>query len=134
MTTTTNSNDPIPVQAPVTVWLERADRIAARLRKITGDDTKKYLHRIVEDFLGNRNTDTLDEQIVIIDKLQTSINRYGNEVLTLSGMGPEYEKIREITRVVCDVVKWLEEVLWVATIGDVDDVEAMFKERRFPFQ
>ena len=88
----------------------------------------------MEDFLGNRNTDTLDEQIVIIDKLQTSINHYGNEVLTLSGMGPEYEKIREITRVVCDVVKWLEEVLWVATIGDVDDVEAMFKGRRFPFQ
>lgn len=46
--------DPIPIKAPVTVWLERADRIAARLQKITGDDTKKYLHHIVEEFLGNR--------------------------------------------------------------------------------
>jgi len=118
---------------PVTVWLERADRIAGRLRKITGDDPKKYLHHIVEEFLDNRDKDIVYEQIVITGTLQKSLYQYENEVLTLTGMGLEYEKVRQITQLVGDVVKWLEEVLCLAMV-DSADVETMFKERRFPFQ
>ena len=59
--------------------------------------------------------------------------KYENEVLTLAGMGPDYDKVREITRRVCEVIEWLEEVLCQAMI-DATEVEKRFKECRFSFQ
>jgi len=122
-----------PQRLPVNVWLERADRIAARLRKITGDDARLYLCRIVEGFLGNQDKDAVYEQIVTVGKLQKSVYGYENEVLTLAGLGPEYEKVREVTRTVCDVIRWLEEVLCLAMV-DAAEVEIKYKRCQFSFQ
>lgn len=115
------------------VWLERTDRIAARLQKITGDDARRYLHGIVKGFVGNQDKDAVYEQIVAVGKLQKSVYGYENEVLTLAGLGPEYEKVREVARTVCDVIKWLEEVLCIAMV-DAVEVEIKYKECRFSFQ
>jgi len=122
-----------PQRQTINVWLERADRIAARLRKITGDDAKRYLHRIVEGFLSNQDKDAVYEQIVAVGKLQKSVYSYENEVLTLAGLGPEYEKVREVTRTVCDVIRWLEEVLCLAMV-DGAEVEIKYKGCQFSFQ
>ena len=59
--------------------------------------------------------------------------RYENEVLTLAGMGSEYDKVRAITHIVCKVIQWLEEVLCLAMI-DATDVEERYRGRRFAFQ
>ena len=122
-----------PQRQPVTVWLERADRIAARLRKITGDDARKYLRRIVEGFLSKKDKDAVYEQIISVGKLQRSVYRYENEVLTLAGLGEDYEYVREVTRAVCDVVNWLEEVLCLAMV-DAAEVEIRYKGCQFSFQ
>ena len=115
------------------MWLERANRIAARLQKITGDDARCYLRRIVEGFLGNRDKDSVYEQIIGIGKLQRSVYRYKNEVLTLAGLGEDYERVRDVTRAVCAVVSWLEEVLCSAMV-DPAEVEIKYKGCQFSFQ
>lgn len=117
----------------VTVWLERADRINARLRKITGDDARQYLRRIVEGFLGNRDKDAVYEQIVAVGKLQKSVCSYENKVLTLAGLGPEHDKLMEVIRAVDDVVRWLEEVLCLAMV-DAAEVEVKYNLCQFSFQ
>jgi len=124
-----------PNPQPLTIWLERADRIAAWLRKITEDNSKKYLHCIVEEFLQSRDSDEdiIYEQIVAVGKLQKSVYKYENEVLTLAGLGLEYDKVKEITRSVCDVVRWLEEVLCLAMV-DAAEVENAYQECLFSFQ
>jgi hypothetical protein len=118
---------------PLLIWLECADRTAARLRKITGDDSRRYVHRIVEDFLNSRDKDVVYEQIVAMGKLQKSVYGYENEVLALAGLGPEYDKVKEISRSVCDVIRWLEEVLCLALV-DAAEVEKTYQDCLFSFQ
>ncbi len=122
-----------PPSRPITVWLERTNRIAARLQKITGGNAKEYVLHVVEDFLEKYDIHIVHEQIVAVTKLQMSVYRYENEVLTIAGMGPEYDEVRGVTRLVCEVVRWLEEVLCLAMV-DTADLEIMFKESRLPFQ
>ena len=122
-----------PQKQPVTVWLERTDRIAARLQKVTGDDARRYLRHIVEGFLSNQDKDAVYEQVVCVGKLQRSVYKYENEVLTLAGLGEAYEHVREVTRAVCDVVSWLEEVLCWAMV-DAAEVEIRYKGCQFSFQ
>jgi len=93
----------------------------------------KYLHCVVEKFLEHCDKNVIYERVVTIGKLQKSMYRYENEVLTLAGMGPDYDKVREITQLVCKVIHWLEEVLCQAMV-DPTDVKKMFKECRFTFQ
>ena len=118
---------------PITIWLERADRVHHRLQKITGSNAREFLHCIVGEFLEYCDKDVIYERVVAIGKLQKSMYNYENEVLTLAGMGPDYDKVRGITQLVCEVVQWLEEILCLAMV-EVTDVEKMFKERRLTFQ
>ena len=118
---------------PLLIWLERADRTAARLRKITEDDSRKYVRRIVEEFLNGRDKDVVYEQIVAVGKLQKSVYRYENEVLALAGLGSEYDRVKEISCSVCDVIRWLEEVLCMAMV-DAAEVEKTYQECLFSFQ
>ena len=127
-----NDVDSTTPRQPVTVWLERADRISARLRKITGDDPKGYLRRIVEEFLDTRDKDVVYEQIVTVGRLQKLVYGYEDEILTLAGLGPEFERVKDITRSVCDVIKWLEEVLCMVMV-DAAEVETTYKACGFSF-
>jgi hypothetical protein len=103
------------------------------LQKITGNNTAKYLHCVVEEFLERCDKDVVYEKIVTIGKLQKLMYRYENEVLTLAGTGVDYDKIRGITQLVCKVIRWLEEVLCQAMV-DETEVGKTFEERRFSFQ
>ena len=105
-----------------------------RCQRITRNNNLTFLHWVVEEYLKNRDKDFVDNYIVTVGKLQMSIYRYGNEVLMLAGVGPEYEQIKTITGRVCEVVQWLEEVLCFAIMDDADGVGKMYQERRFSFQ
>ena len=87
----------------------------------------------MEDFLEKYDIQVVHKQIAAVSKLQTSVYRYENEVLTIAGMGPEYDEVRGVTRPVCEAVRWLEEVLCLAMV-DTADLEIMYKESRLPFQ
>ena len=98
-----------------------------------GGNAKKYVLHVMEGFLEKYDIHIVHEQIVAVTKLQTSVYRYENEVLTIAGMGPEYDEVRGVTRLVCEVVRWLEEVLCLAMV-DTADLEIMYKESQLPFQ
>jgi len=113
--------------------MERAGRIASRLHRITGKNSINFLHRVVDEYLKSQDKDSVYEHVVMVGKLQKSIYRYENEVLTLAGVGPEYEKVKTVTRLVCEVVQWLEEVLCSAMV-DAAGVGVTYQERGFSFQ
>jgi len=66
-------------------------------------------------------------------QLQKSVYSYENDVLMLAGLESEYEKVREITRTVCDMIRWLEEVLCLAMVNGAE-VEIKYKGCQFSFQ
>jgi hypothetical protein len=113
--------------------MERADRIATRLQKITENNPLNFIRQVVQKFVEDQDKECVYEHIVAVGKLQKSMYKYENEVLTLAGTGPEYEQIKTTTRLVCDVVHWLEEVLCSAMV-DAAEVRTMFRERKFSFQ
>lgn len=125
--------NPLTPSGAIAIWLERADRIRARLHKFTRNDVVKFLDGVVEDFLKHRNKDVVYEQVVAIGKFQSSIYRYENKVLMLAGLGAEYQRVQEITREVCKVIRWLEEVLCMAMV-DANEVHEMYKAGRLEFQ
>ena len=118
---------------PVNIWIERAGRIATQLHRITGNNSVGFLHRVVDEYLKNQDKDSVYEHIVTVGKLQKSIYRYENEILTLAGVGPEYEQVKTVTCLVCEVVQWLEEVLCSAMV-DAAGVGLTYQEHRFSFQ
>lgn len=87
----------------------------------------------MEKFLRDGDQDFIGQQLAEIGKLQSSVYKYENEVLTLAGVGQEYDKVRKTTLVVCEAIQWLEEVLCVAIV-DPSDVEKMYKGGEFDFQ
>jgi hypothetical protein len=87
----------------------------------------------VEKFQEDRDKDFVYEKVVAIGSLQKSMYKYENEVLTMVGVGTEYDKVRRITESVCEVIQWLEEVLCLAMV-DVGEVDKMYKDRQFSFQ
>lgn len=124
---------PTTQSSPISIWLERADRVHARLQRITENNEIQFLHSVVEGFLKDHDKDCVYEHIVAIGKLQRLIYKFENEILTLAGMGLEYEKVGKITQHVCKVVRWLEEVLCHAMV-DESEVDTMYVDRKFLFQ
>ncbi len=100
---------------------------------MTGSNTREYLHSTVEEFLEHCSKDAIYERVVAVGRLQKSIYKYENEVLTLAGMGSDYDKVKGISQLVCEVVRWLEEVLCLAMV-DTMEVEKKFTECQFSFQ
>ena len=98
-----------------------------------GGNAKEYVLHVMEDFLDKYNKDIVYEQIVAVSKLQTSVYWYENEVLMIAGMEPEYDEVRGVIHLICEVVKWLEEVLCLAMV-DAAEVEIMYKESQLPLQ
>ena len=86
----------------------------------------------MEEFLDTRDKDIVYEQIVTVGRLQKSVYGYEDEILTLAGLGPEYDRVKDITHFVCDVIKWLEEVLCMAMV-DAAEVEMTYKACQFSF-
>src|SRR5260221_5869669 len=117
----------------ISIWLERSDRVHHWLQTMTGSNAREYLHCIVKEFLEHCDKDAVYERVVTIGKLQKSMYKYENKVLTLAGMGLDYDKVRGITRLVCEVVQWLEEVLCLVMV-DTMEVEKRFKGCRLSFQ
>jgi hypothetical protein len=113
--------------------LECANHVSAQLQKLTGNDPSKFLYCTVEEFLRHYDNEVFYEKIVEIGKLQKSMYQYEDEVLTLAGMGAEYDKVKVITHLVCKVIQWLEEVLCMAMV-DATEVEEMYKARQLSFQ
>jgi hypothetical protein len=121
------------ISNPVDTWLERSDRIFARLQKITASNPVRFLRGIVEKFLENHDKNEIYNQVVEMGKLQKSIYKYENEVLTLAGLGTEYDKVKRVTQQVCQVIRWVEEVLCLAMV-EATEVQRTFEASRLLFQ
>ena len=117
----------------VAFCLERSKSIHSRLTKICEPDEITYLEKICATFVEEHNKEDLEFQISKLDKLQASIYKYQEEVLSLSGMGSAYENIDKIARAIRNVLGHLEDILCAALLG-VEEVEKVWLAGKFAYQ
>ena len=62
-----------------------------------------------------------------------SLHHYENEVLTLAGVGTEFDTVRKITEHIGEIIGWFEHFLCL-TILDPSEADKAYREKRFAFQ
>ena len=91
--------------------LERSKNIQSCLGKICGLDEIAYLDNLCVAFVKENNKD-IESHISKIDKLQASIQKYKNEVISLLGIGSTYESVNDIMKMVQKVLGNLKDIFY----------------------
>lgn len=113
--------------------LECSKTIHSHLGKICGTDEIAYLDNLCTTFVKENSKENIEWQISKIDKLQASIQKYENEIMSLSGIGSTYERIHDVTKMVQKVLGNLEDIFCTVLLG-VNEVESMWAAGKFLYQ
>ena len=104
-----------------------------RLHKITNGDSKEFLTNITEKYLEDACPDDLHELMDELGKIQKSVYGYQNEVLSLAGLGKEYDEVDAVVKHVCKIVHWVGEVLCAAMVNR-EEVHTLYSAQQLLFQ
>lgn len=116
--------------SPVNAWLENTTRVQARFNRLTKNDPKAYLESICTRYLADYDKDAIQEQTILLAKLQKSIYKCHSEVLQLSGVGDELSRVENVKKTIRTTVSWVEEVFCYAIV-DWTEVQRLYDERSF---
>ncbi|KIM42191.1 hypothetical protein M413DRAFT_26993 [Hebeloma cylindrosporum] len=129
----TNAESPCSIKSRLGFCVERSESIASRLTKLCQPERASYLDKICATFMREKTMECIESHIGKVDKLQASIRKYEDAVISLSGIGAAYEGIKKVSQDVREVVGDLEEISCAALLG-VDEVENMWNARKFSYQ
>lgn len=121
------------LESRVAFCLERSKYIQSSLRKICGPDETSYLDNLCTTFVKENDNEHLESHISKIGKLQASIQKYENEVISLSGIGSTYDSVNDVTKMVRKVLGNLEDIYCAVLLG-VDEVQSMWAAGKFLYQ
>jgi len=79
------------------------------------------------------NKEDIELHISKIDKLQASIQKYENEVISSLGIGSTYESVNNITKMVWKMLGNLKDIFCAVLLG-VDEVESRWVTGKFLYQ
>ena len=92
-----------------------------------------YLDNLCAAFAKENNKEVIESHISKIDRLQASIQKYENEVISLLGIGSTYKSVNDITKMVRKVLGSLEDI-FCAVLIRVDEVESEWVAEKFLYQ
>ena len=119
--------------SPVNAWLENTTRIHARFNRLTKNNPIAYLESICTLYLADKDKDAIQEQTILLAKLQKSIYKCHSEVLQLSGVGDELLRVDNVKKIIGTTVSWVEEVFCYAIV-DWTEVQRLYHEQIFMYQ
>ena len=104
--TEAKDQDPIrsTVQSQEEFCIERSNHVWSCLSKICGIDEIAYLDSLCTTFIKENSKDTIESHISKVNKLQVLIQKYENEVISLSGIGYAYKNINDVSKMVWKVL------------------------------
>ena len=121
------------LESRVAFCLECSKNIQSHLGKICRQDEIAYLDNLCLAFVKENNKEDIESHISKIDKLQASIQKYKNEIISLLEIGSTYESVNDITKMVRKVLGNLEDIFCAVLLG-VDEVEGMWAAGKFLYQ
>ena len=113
--------------------LEHSICIGSHLNKICKPDEITYLNNICATFIKDKTKESIESHLFQVDKLQVSIYKYENEIISLLGIGFAYKSINTIGQTVWRLLGHLEDILSTALLG-VEEVENMHVAQKFLYQ
>lgn len=119
--------------SPIDAWLEHTARIQARFNRLIKNDSVAYLESICTLYLADRDKDAIQEQTILLAKLQKSIYKCHSEILQLSGVGEELSRVEHVKKIILTTVSWVEEVFCYAIV-DWTEVQRLYHEQSFLYQ
>ena len=119
--------------SPIDAWLDHTTRVQARFNRLIKNDPIAYLESICTLYLTDHDKDAIQEQTILLAKLQKSIYKCHSEVLQLSGVGDELSRVENVKKIIWTTVSWVEEVFCYAIV-DWTEVQHLYHERRFLYQ
>jgi hypothetical protein len=113
--------------------MERINCVEYRFERICGPNEINFVNEICKRFIAKNDMEVITLPTSKIEELLKSIYCFQNEVLSLMGVGPDYEKVDIIVKRVKKVVGWLDNIQSVALFG-IDEVDDNRKDCRFAYQ
>jgi hypothetical protein len=113
--------------------MEHANRVFARMNRITLDNPTAFMEQVCLAFLTNKDIDAVHQHVVKLGKCQKSIYKYQNEIYTLGGITQDYHTVDKMVKEICRVVRWIEELFCYAMV-DIAEVGRMHQGHNFEYQ
>ena len=105
----------------------------AQFHKLVKNDPIAYVESICSLYLADRDKDAIQEQTILLAKLQKSIYKCHGKILQLSGVGDELSRVEKVKKIISTTVLWVEEVFCYAIV-DWAEVQHLYHERSFLYQ
>lgn len=118
---------------PLSSWMEVVERVSRQLGRIVSPSAQEFVNNVCLKYLEDRDKDCIYEHVTKIGKLQKSIYRYQNEVYMLEGAGPGCDRASQVVKDVCNLLKWIEEILCYAMV-DFQEVRDCHVGKKFMYQ
>jgi hypothetical protein len=119
--------------SPIDTWLENTTRVQAQFNTLIKNDPIAYLESICTLYLADHDKDAIQEQTILLAKLQKSIYKCHSEILQLSGVGDELSRVENVKKIIWTTVSSVEEV-FCYSIVDWTEVQRLYHERSFLYQ
>lgn len=104
-----------------------------KLEEHIGRVAFNYLDTVCVKYLFTRRKDDIRDEIISISNLQKSIYRCQDNILELGGLGAEWERARDISNEVVNVINFLEDILCWAMV-DPEELAIMHRRRELRYQ
>ena len=121
------------LESRVKFYIERSKSVQSHLHKICGPNKTTYLDSICSRFIKENCQKDIEMQISKLDKLQASIQKYENKIISLLGIGSAYEIVSGIAKEIGKVLANLEDIFCAALLG-VEEVESTWATGKFIYQ
>jgi hypothetical protein len=121
------------LESRVEFYIERSKSVQSRLHKICGPNETTYLDSICSRFIQENCKEDIEMQISELDKLQASIQKYENKIISLSGIGSAYEIVSGIAKEIGKVLANFEDIFCAVLLG-VEEVKSMWATGGFLYQ
>ena len=121
------------LESSVEFYIGRSKSVQSCLHKICGPNETTYLDSVCSRFIKEDCQEDIEMQISKLDKLQASIQKYENKIISLLGIGSAYEIVSGIAKEIGKVLANLEDIFCAVLLG-VEEVKSTWATGRFLYQ
>ncbi|KAH0584530.1 hypothetical protein H2248_010064 [Termitomyces sp. 'cryptogamus'] len=113
-------------------WIDKVDRVAAKLSKVVGGSPHQYLETLYNGYTTSKNSDPIFDAIIYIDGLHSHLQSYHGHILQLVGVGQELKSAEEVITHFDNVRRSLEDL--GAMVFEEQDVIELHTSKQFLYQ
>ena len=121
------------LESSVEFYIGHSKSVQSHLHKICGPNETTYLDSVCSRFIKEDCQEDIEMQISKLDKLQASIQKYENKIISLLGIGSAYEIVSGIAKEIGKVLANLEDIFCVVLLG-VEEVKSTWATGGFLYQ